>query len=200
MDWDGSPYCSIYLKWDYGAHTLNISMPGYILEQLQKYQHATPTKQQHCPYASQPKQYGSKAQQPLPQDTSPLLSKDDIKQEQCAIGNILYYTRAFNLTVLMALSTIASKQANGTENTMLKTKQILDYLATHPAATVQFHASDMVLNIHSDASYLSAANTHSRVCGHFFHGMASQPNQTDQVERGIFHLMCNFAFCGRIRR
>jgi hypothetical protein len=35
----------------------------------------------------------------------------------------------------MAISTIASKQAKGTDNTMLKTKQLLDYLATNPNAT-----------------------------------------------------------------
>jgi hypothetical protein len=151
MDWDGNLYYGICLKWDYNVCTLDISMPGYILKQLQKYKHATPTKQQHCPYAPQSKQYGSKAQQPLPQDMSPLLSKDDIKQVQCVIGRILYYSRAVNLTVLMALSTIPSKQAYGTENAMLKMKQLLDYLATHPAATVRFHASGMVLNIHSDA-------------------------------------------------
>jgi hypothetical protein len=52
----------------------------------------------------------------------------------------------------MALSTIASKQAKGTKSTMKKCKQLLDYLATHPNATVQFHASDMILSIHSDAS------------------------------------------------
>jgi hypothetical protein len=62
MDWDGDLYCSICLKWDYEARTLNISMPVYILKQLQKYKHATPSKQQHHPYAPQPKQYGSKAQ------------------------------------------------------------------------------------------------------------------------------------------
>jgi hypothetical protein len=83
------------------------------------------------------------------------------------IGSILYYARAVNLTVLMALSTIASEQAKGTESTMEKTKQLLDYLATHPDATIRFHASDMILNIHSDASYLSAANAHSRACGLF---------------------------------
>jgi hypothetical protein len=38
----------------------------------------------------------------------------------------LYYARAVNLTVLIALSTIASEQAKGTEKTMLKTKQLLD--------------------------------------------------------------------------
>jgi hypothetical protein len=67
----------------------------------------------------------------------------------------------------MALSTITSKQAKGTQQTMAKTKQSLDYLATHPNATVRFHASDMILNIHLDASYLSEANAHSRACGNF---------------------------------
>jgi hypothetical protein len=61
----------------------------------------------------------------------------------------------------MALSTIASKQSKGMDNTMLKTKQLLDYLAKNPDATVRFHASDMILNIHSNASYLSKANVHS---------------------------------------
>ena len=49
-----------------------------------------------------------------------------------------------DLTFLMALSTIASEQAKGTDNTILKTKQLIDYLATHSDATVQFYASDMV--------------------------------------------------------
>jgi hypothetical protein len=72
----------------------------------------------------------------------------------------------------MALSTIASKQSKGMEHMMTKTKQLLDHLATHPDAMVRFNASDMILNIHLDASYLSEANTHSRACGHFFHGLA----------------------------
>jgi hypothetical protein len=129
-----------------------------------------PTKPQHCPYTPQPRQYGSDAQCLLPLDTSPPLSKADIKHIQGVIGSILYYAQAVNLRVMMALSTIASKQAHGTENTMQQTKQVLDYLATHSDATVQFHASDMILNIHSNASHLSKANTHSRACRHFFMG------------------------------
>ncbi len=53
---------------------------------------------------------------------------------------------------------------------MTKTKQLLNYLATHPDATVHFHASDMILNIHLDALYLSEANAHSQACGHLFMG------------------------------
>jgi hypothetical protein len=75
-----------------------------------------------------------------PIDTSPHLADADIKHIQWVIGSILYYARAMGLTVLMALSTIASKQAHGTKNAMQKTKQLLPYLATHLDATVQFHA------------------------------------------------------------
>jgi hypothetical protein len=42
-DWDGNLYCTVRLKWDYKACTLDISMPGYILKQLQKYKHASPS-------------------------------------------------------------------------------------------------------------------------------------------------------------
>jgi hypothetical protein len=112
-DWDRYLYCGIRLKWDYNIHTLDISMPGYILKQLQKYKHNCPQCPQHCPYSPLPKQYGSEAQCPLPPDTSPPLSKDDIKHIQCTIRSILYYARALDLTVLMALSTIASEQAKG---------------------------------------------------------------------------------------
>ena len=96
-----------------------------------------------------------------PQVHLPCYRKNDIKQVQQIIGSILYYARAVDLTVLMALSAIASKQSKGTQHTMMKTKQLMDYLATHPDATVRFHASNMILNIHSDASYLSKANAHS---------------------------------------
>jgi len=71
------------------------------------------------------------------------------------VGSILYYVRAVDTTVLMALSTIASEQTKGMERTLEKAYQVLDYLATHPNAVVQFRASDMVMNIHSDALYLN---------------------------------------------
>jgi hypothetical protein len=70
-----------------------------------------------------------------------------------------------------------------------KTMQLLDYLATHPDATVQFHALDMILNIHSNASYLSEANSHSKAYGHFFMGW--RPNHTQPIKlNGAFFTLC----------
>ncbi len=72
---------------------------------------------------------------------------------------------------------------------MQKTKQLLDYLATHSEATVRFHASEMVLHIHSDASYLSEANVHSRACGHFFMGWKADPTKPIKLN-GAFFTLC----------
>ena len=49
-------------------------------------------------------------------------------------------------------------------------KQLLDYVATHPSAGIRDVASDMILNLHSDASYLSEPKSESRAGGHFWIG------------------------------
>ena len=93
---------------------------------------------QHCPYSSEPKRYGANAQSPLPQDNTWKLTNKEIKQVQKIVGIILYYAWAVDMMVLMAFSAIASEQTEGTERTLEKAYQVLDYLATHPNAMVQF--------------------------------------------------------------
>jgi hypothetical protein len=58
----------------------------------------------------------------------------------------------------MPLNDIATEQNRATEKTQAATNQLLDYLDTDPDATIIYHASHMILNIHSDASYLSVSN------------------------------------------
>eukprot|EP00804_Cyclotella_cryptica_P030451 CCRYP_008524-RA/>CCRYP_008524-RA protein AED:0.26 eAED:0.26 QI:0/0/0/1/1/1/2/0/901 len=169
IDWTGMLYCGISLKWDYDNKTVNISMPGYIKKVLQRFRHEC-WKPQHSPYHCTPKQYGKAAQLPLPLDESTPLDKPGITRIQQIVGAILYYVRCVDITILLTLSTIAHDQAKATQCTNLSVNQPLDYCATHPNATVCFRASDMVLNIHSDASYLNAPATRSRIGGHFFLG------------------------------
>jgi hypothetical protein len=71
------------------------------------------------------------------------------------------------MTVLMALRTIAVDQMKATKRTIEQCMQLLDFLAHNADAKVSFHASDMILNIHSNASYLSEAKARSRACGIF---------------------------------
>ena len=165
-------------------------MPGYIKKLLQRYKHLTAKKPQHCPYNPLPKKYGKDAQDTIPDDTSPRVDEARRKKIQQIVGSILYYARAVDLTVLMALSTIAGEQAKATEHTESTVEQLLDYLATHPDATIRFRASDMVLNIHSDASYLSEKKARSRACGHYFLGWLPKDGEPIQVNGAIFTL-CN---------
>jgi hypothetical protein len=72
---------------------------------------------------------------------------------------------------------------------MEKALQVLDYLASHPNATVCFRASNMILKIHSDALYMSEPNAQSWACGHFFLGWL--PKNGDPIQlNGAFHTLC----------
>ena len=56
---------------------------------------------------------------------------------------------------LTALNAIAAEQTNPTTKTLLKTKQFLDYVARNNKANLTYQANDMILEVYSNASYLS---------------------------------------------
>ena len=130
-------------------------MLGYIKKNLQEYEHTMPKRVQRCPYSPEPKKFGSEAQAPLPPDDSPKLDAKGIKRIQQIVGSILYYAHAVDMTVLAALGTIAINQTKATQRTRDQSIQLLDHLASNQDAKVRFHASDMIMIIHSDALYLS---------------------------------------------
>jgi hypothetical protein len=169
-DWDGALYCGISLKWDYHHRHVDISMPAYVDKLLARFEHKPPTTPQHSPHSAPPRHFGTTAQIPVDHDLSPTLPPDRIKRIQQIVGTIMYYARAVDITTLVALSSIAAEQAQATEQTEQHVHTLLDYLATHNNATIRYVASDMVLNIHSDASYLSEPRARSRLGGTYFMG------------------------------
>jgi len=70
--------------------------------------------------------------------------------------------------MLVALGDLASQKSNGTENKMKSVVQILNYAATRPDAQIRYNKSDIILYLHSDASYLSAPKARSRSGGRFW--------------------------------
>ena len=101
-------------------------------------------------------------QEPETVDKYPNATKEEVLKIQQVVGRILYYAQAADLTAITLLSTIASEQAEAMNTTLMKTKQLLYYLATHPNSTMRFYDSDMIIKIHLDASYLSAKG--ARIC------------------------------------
>jgi hypothetical protein len=143
-------------------------MPGYISNVLSKFQHDSPKHPQRTPSRYVTPVYGAKTQYTMRDETPPLPA------QQCLTPlSVLYYARAVAPTVLMPINDIATKQTKATEKTQAATNQMLDYLANHPDSTIRYHASDMILHINSDASYLSVSNSRSRLGGLFFLGNKS---------------------------
>jgi hypothetical protein len=70
----------------------------------------------------------------------------------------------------MALSAIPAQQSVPTEKTLTRVNQFLNYMWMHPDAKIRYRASNMVLSIHSDASYLSAPKAQSLTGRYFFLG------------------------------
>jgi hypothetical protein len=170
-------YCGIKLTRDYTARTVDLSMSGYVVAVLHRFQHPHPARPHHAPYKMQPINYGAKVQFATPADTTTPLTDAEKLTLQQVIGCLLYYTRAVDPTMLVALSTLASAQATGTAATVEAVHRLLDYCATHPDAEVRFHASDMVLQVSSNASYLSELAARSRIGGHFYLGNNKEQQQ-----------------------
>jgi hypothetical protein len=71
---------------------------------------------------------------------------------------------------------------------MVKAKQLLNYLTTNPNATIWLCMFDMIMNAHSDASYLSEADARSRACGHFFMGWMAKDGDRTKLNGAFFTL------------
>ena len=89
-------------------------MPGYIEKKLSKYKHPTLKRPQHAPYPCAPKTYEKSAQDPIATDNSPPVGQEVITRVRKVVGSILYYACSVDSTPLVALITLASKQAHAT--------------------------------------------------------------------------------------
>jgi hypothetical protein len=163
-DWTATVYSGMTLKWDHKNRTCDISMPGYVSNVLSKFQHDAPNHPQHTPSRYVTPVYGAKTQYATKDETPPLTPQQFLTIQKVT-GSVLYYARAVDPTVLMPLNDIATEQTKATEKTQAARNKLLDYLATHPETTIRYHASDMILHIHSDTSYLSVSNARSRLGG-----------------------------------
>jgi hypothetical protein len=148
-DWEGKVYSGINLQWYYKNRTYDISMPGYVANVISKFQHDKLKHPQDTPSRYGIPVYGAKTQYATQDETPPLMAKQCINIHKVT-GSIFYYARAVDPTVLMPLNDIATEQTKATEKTQAATNQLLDYLETRLDATIRYHASYIIIHIHSD--------------------------------------------------
>jgi hypothetical protein len=111
--------------------------------------------------------------------TSPALSAKDVNKLHLLTGTLLYYARAVDPTLIMPINVLASEQSKATADKVIK---LLNYCNTHPETKIRYHASDMILHIHSDASYISEKEDKSRSGGFFY--MGNSVNKANKLTNG----------------
>jgi hypothetical protein len=129
-----------------------------------------------------PPVYGAKTQYVENETTSPALSAKDVNKLQQLTGTLLYYTRAVDPILIMPINMLASEQSRDTADTADKLIKLLNYCNTHPETKIRYHASDMILYIYSDVSYLSERDAKSRAGGFFY--MGSRANTSNNLPTG----------------
>jgi hypothetical protein len=164
----GNKLAGISIQWDYPGKRCQLSMPGYIDYLLLKFKHPCPTKPRLLPYACLPISYGAKTQLTPEGDTPALLDDKRKHRIQEIVGSLLYYARAVDNKLLVAISAIAARQAQATVATELAVNLLLDYVSTYPNKGIVYHASDMILCAHADAGFLNESQSRSRVGAHIY--------------------------------
>jgi hypothetical protein len=153
----GTCYLGLTLDGDYAKSEVHLSLPGYIEKALVCFGHTHPTKPQDQPHPHTTPSYGTTIQYAKPLDETLPATKDDQKLICQVVDVLLYYARAVDSMLLIALSSLASAQAAPTQHTMTLIRWSLDYVATNPDSILTYKKSNMVLAVHSGTSYLSKA-------------------------------------------
>jgi Reverse transcriptase (RNA-dependent DNA polymerase) len=191
VDWSGSNYIGLHMLWDYDNRTVQLSMPNYIRKAIARFGLEADFKPAHSPAAFQQPIYGQQGPQLTDApDTSPLLDAAGINRLQALVGTFLYIGRALDYTQLVQLGRLGTQQSKPTKLTEAAAHHFLRYVATWPDAMLVFHASDMVLKVSSDASYLSEPNARSRAGGYHYLGFNDSSRDTDPPNAAI-HVHCS---------
>ena len=111
-------------------------------------------------------------------NTSPLLDSNGITLVQQIVGTLPHYGRAADNKMIVALSYLAAAQTKSTNETALALTNLLNYASKHPTATLRYVSSDMILHIHSNASYGSEPKS-NRIFGGLFTLTSRAANPTN---------------------
>jgi hypothetical protein len=176
VDMAGTDCCGLSIKWNHPQKCVDISMPGCVASTLERIQHPTPDRPQHAPHQWTQPAHGQKLQL-APIDKTPELDKKGTHCVQSSVGSLLCCARAADATMLPAMNEISGSQASPTQKTMSACEMPPDHaVITCPLAIARYHASDMALNVDTDAACLVLPNAGSRHAGHCILGDKPLPH------------------------
>jgi hypothetical protein len=180
-------YVGITIDHDRDDNAIYLTMPGYVNKAMTRF--GTAKRQgAKSPIIYIPPLRGP-AQQMVP-DVSPEAAQyvDATMKTyvQEVTGVFLFYSRAVDPTMLMAVNRISTQQSKPTKATLTAVDRLLSYAERYPNATIVIRPSDMQLCVQSDASYLSEQGARSRAGGILHFGL----NQDGSVNGAIDYMSC----------
>ena len=147
-------FLGLHVEYDRHLRTLALSYPGYVDSLLARLR-PEGVRSTDTPSIYTPPRFGSTAPQSPTVDPEPPASTAQRKDIQVAIGYLMYYGRLVDSRILQATCALASEQSTATLGTMKRLERLLGFVSGHRLGKIIFHASDMLLSVLSNASYLS---------------------------------------------
>ena len=175
VDFKGSKYLGIDIDINKKQRHVTLSMPGYIAKLLKRVR-PNGVKGASTPSCYSPPNYKNATAQTATVDSSPYASPTQQHELQVVVGTLLYYARTVDPSILTAVHELGSVQAKPTINDMKKMERLLQYVSTHQQNGIRYHASNMQLQIQSDASYLSRPKSRSVLGGLHYLGSTTEIN------------------------
>ena len=187
VDQTGSKYLGFTIKHNRAKRNITLSMPSYIPKLLQRFA-PNIKKGAASPGVYIPPSYGAHVQYNTYDNAVPTSpSPQAITRIQEIVGCFLYYARGLDSTMLTIVNDIASQQAHPTTALDNAIDRLLAYAAAYPNNELVFSASDMIMYIQSDASYLSRLGVHSVAGGVYYLGNKDSPTEVN----GAIHTLSN---------
>jgi hypothetical protein len=169
VDYDGLKYLGMTITIDRSSRHVTVTMPGYIAKLLKRVR-PNGVKKAHTPSVYVQPSYKIMTAQTATVDNSPRASTAQQHELQVVIGTMLYYARTVDPSVLTVVHQLGSVQSRPTLNDIKKMERLLQYAASHQHHGIRFHASNMQLQIQSDASYLCRPRARSVLGGYHYLG------------------------------
>jgi hypothetical protein len=179
IDRKGKKYLGFNIQYNDTAQEVVLDMPKYIPHMMSQFYHERPLKGKLSPAVYTAPHWGDKLQAPTREDNTPLLDATQIKRVQQIVGSCLFYARAIDSTFLPATCAVSSEQSKPTQKVLEDAERILEYAHLHPNNKLVFKASDMILHIKSDASYLSRSKSRSVGGGVHYLGWKNDPDRVN---------------------
>ena len=162
----GAEQCAgIDLVWDCKERSLCCSVDECVTTMLEEFKHVLPKQHHHGPLKAIAPKFGTKVQH-VEDDNSRPLQPTETKETQKTVGKFWFLARAVDNTILHALNELACDTAKGAKKTSEAAIHLLDCIACNPKPRIGHQASDVTLQVDSDAAFHVRPEAGSQAGGH----------------------------------